>query len=84
MIGVSTDQFEDQKRFAVQQKLNFPLAIDPQKKLVDAVGCGRGNFAARITLVIDKQGVIRKIYRRVSVRTHAEDVLKYVKENLQD
>ncbi len=62
--------------------MTFPLAIDPQKKLVDAVGCGRGSFAARVTLVIDKKGIIRKIYPKVSVRTHAQEVLDYVKENL--
>ncbi len=79
---MSTDQFEDQKKFAVDQNLSFPLAIDPDRKLVDAVGCGRGRFAARITLVIDKKGVIRKIYDRVNVRSHAQEVLEYIKKNL--
>lgn len=79
---MSTDQFDDQARFAVDQQLNFPLAIDPEKKLVDAVGCGRGPIAARVTLVIDKKGVIRKIYPQVSVRTHADEVLEFIKKEL--
>ncbi len=79
---MSTDQFEDQARFAVDQSLNFPLAIDPNKKLVDAVGCGRGAYAARITLVIDKKGIIRKVYKKVSVRNHAEEVLDFVRKKL--
>jgi peroxiredoxin Q/BCP len=82
VVGVSTDTLPEQKKFAEEQGLPFPLVCDPKKLLVDRVGCGQGNFAARITLVIDKEGKIRKIYEKVSPRDHAEEVLEFVKQHL--
>lgn len=41
-------------------------------------------LAQRVTFVIDKKGVIRKIYEKVNAKDHAEEVLKYVKENLTE
>lgn len=41
------------------------------------------NVAARQTFVIDKKGVVRKIYPKVDTKAHPDEVLKYVKENLK-
>ena len=30
---------------------------------------------SRITIIIDKKGIIERIYDKVSVKTHAEDIL---------
>ena len=30
---------------------------------------------SRITIIIDKQGIIERIYDKVSVKTHAQDIL---------
>jgi peroxiredoxin len=41
-------------------------------------------FAMRQTFVIDKKGVVRKIYDKdVKPGTHPDDVLAFVKENLK-
>jgi peroxiredoxin len=39
-------------------------------------------LAARYTFVIDKQGVIRKVYTKVGPGNHPDEVLKFVQENL--
>jgi len=40
-------------------------------------------YAQRATFVIDKDGLVRKIYPRVAdPKAHADEVLAYVKENL--
>jgi peroxiredoxin len=39
-------------------------------------------YANRVTFVIDKKGVVRKIYEVKDVEKHPEEVLTYVKENL--
>jgi peroxiredoxin len=56
---------------------------DSEKKVAQAFGVlgGRG-FAERKTFVIDKQGVVRKVYETVSPAKHPDEVLAYVKENL--
>jgi peroxiredoxin len=43
---------------------------------------GANGYAARKTFVIDKKGVVRKIYDKVDVKKHQDEVLAYVKENL--
>ena len=41
-------------------------------------------YASRVTFVIDKKGVVRKVYRVKNAGEHAEEVLKYVKEHLAE
>jgi peroxiredoxin len=41
-------------------------------------------FAKRQTFVIDKKGVIRKIYTDVKPDKHPDEVLGYVKEHLAE
>jgi peroxiredoxin Q/BCP len=83
IIGISTDKLEDQTKFTKRDKLNFPLFADPDKKIARTYGVlsPRG-FAARTTFVIDKKGVIRKIYKVTNAGDHPEEVLAWVKKNL--
>jgi peroxiredoxin len=56
---------------------------DPDKKAAKAYGAlGARGYANRYTFVIDKQGVIRKVYTTVNPQTHPEEVLAFVKEHL--
>ncbi len=43
---------------------------------------GKGKFASRHSFIIDKKGVLRKTYTKVTPKTHAKEVLDFVKENL--
>ncbi len=36
----------------------------------------------RSTFIIDKKGIIKKIYRKVKVDGHTDDVLNFIKGNL--
>jgi peroxiredoxin len=45
---------------------------------------GANGFAMRQTFVIDKKGVVRKIFSKdVKPGTHPDEVLAFVKENLK-
>jgi peroxiredoxin Q/BCP len=83
VIGISTDNLDDQQKFTDKEKLNFPLIADSSKEATKAYGAlsPRG-FANRYTFVIDKQGMIRRTYLQVDPAKHPEEVLKFVKENL--
>lgn len=84
IVGVSIDSEKSHVNFITKQNLNFPLLADVEKNMVNAYGVwgeksmyGRkymGTF--RKTFLINEQGVIDKIYEKVKVATHAEDVLK--------
>jgi peroxiredoxin Q/BCP len=71
-------------KFTEKEKLTTPLFADPEKKVATEYGVlGTNGFAKRTTFVIDKKGVVRKIYPAPKPADHAEEVLKYVKENLK-
>ncbi len=83
VIGISTDKLDDQQKFTDKEHLNFPLIADNTKEATKAYGAlsPRG-FANRYTFVIDKQGVIRKVYTKVTPKDHPAEVLAFVKEHL--
>jgi peroxiredoxin Q/BCP len=83
IIGISTDTLADQQKFTDKEKLNFSLFADADKKASKAYGVlnARG-MANRETFIIDKKGVVRKVYTKVDVGAHPAEVLKFVKESL--
>jgi peroxiredoxin len=44
----------------------------------------RLGFASRATFVIDKKGVVRKIYPSANAKENAAEVLDWIKDNLKD
>jgi len=69
VYAVSLDDVSDQAAFAKAQELNFALLSDPDgsaAKKYGAMMAGRP-FAARATFVIDGEGILRHIDRKVSV-----------------
>lgn len=84
VIGVSRDSVESHEKFKQKHSLSFPLASDSDGKVTEAYGVwaeksmyGRKYMGIeRSTFLIDKDGVIRNIWRKVKVPGHAEDVLQ--------
>ncbi len=84
-MGISVDSLEDQQKFTDKEKLSYPLLADAEKETAKAYGVlsNRG-YANRVTFVIDKKGVIRKIYPQANATKNAEEVLDWIKDNLKD
>ena len=78
IAGVSTDSVGSHQRFREHHELPFPLIADPEKRIVrlyDADGF-LGITTARVTYVIDKEGVIRAALRHdFAVARHLPEVL---------
>ena len=74
MIGFSSDPIEKQQEFTDKEKLSYPLLADPEKKLHGALG-----VKGRSTWVIDKDGKVAKVYDKVDVNKHPQEVLEFVK-----
>ena len=81
VIGVSLDSVESHKKFASKYKLPFPLISDKEKRIAQAYGVLRdtGTSASRVTFIIDKTGKIRKIFPKVDVTNHTEEVVEALK-----
>jgi len=85
VIGISTDKLADQQKFTDKEKLNFPLFADTDKKVTKAYGVlnEKRGMAARSTFVIDKKGVVRKIYTDVKPADHPKEVLEFIEKELK-
>ena len=83
VAGVSADSVESHRKFKEKQGLNFPLLSDPEKKMLEAYGVwqekslyGRKFMGiVRTTFLIDEKGVITKVFPKVKVAGHVEEVL---------
>ncbi len=82
VLGVSADDVQSHKRFAEKYGLNFPLLADPGREVILAYGAwGKKNLygkeyegVLRQTFLIDPEGRIAKVWRKVSPEDHAEEV----------
>lgn len=84
-MGISVDPLEAQEKFTKKEELTYPLLADPEKKTAKAYGVlAPAGYSKRVTFVIDKKGVIRKIYPNANASKNAEEVLDWIKENLKD
>jgi peroxiredoxin Q/BCP len=83
IIGVSPDTSKAQLKFKEKFDLPFTLLADPDHAAAEAYGVwkeksmyGRTYMGVeRTTFVIDSKGAIKKIFPKVKVEGHAEEVL---------
>ncbi len=77
VIGVSTQDAASHKAFIEKEKLPFDLAVDEDKSIAKAFGVPPGfmGMHARQTFLIGKDGKIKKVWRDVSPKDHANEVL---------
>ena len=84
ILGVSADSVEAQDKFKTKHKLKIPLASDETKKMLAAYGAwgeksmyGRKFMGVlRKTYLIDGKGNVARVWPKVSVDGHAEEVLE--------
>lgn len=77
VLGISVDSKEAIKKFLDEHNLNFPLLSDEKKEVAKAYGVLNNlGFTNRVTFIIDREGKIAKIIRKVNVDTHADEVFE--------
>jgi peroxiredoxin Q/BCP len=81
VIGVSLDSVESHKKFASKYNLPFPLISDKEKRIATAYGVLKdtGTSASRVTFIIDKSGTVAKVFPKVDVTKHTEEVVEALK-----
>ncbi len=83
ILGVSPDSLERHLKFIEKENIPFELLSDKDHKVAEKYGVWKEKSmygkkfmgVERSTFVIDEKGKIQKIYRKVSVSGHCEDVL---------
>jgi len=80
ILGVSTDDVESHKEFKQKENLNFTLLADPEKEVTKKYGVQTTlGMASRVTFVIDKNGIIRKVYPKVNPAENYKELLDFLK-----
>ena len=81
IVGVSVDSVDSHKKFSTKFGLTFPLISDKEKRIAKAYGVLRVTGSTnRVTFIIDKNGKIAKIFPKVDVSKHTEEVVAAIKE----
>jgi len=88
ILGLSIDPVERHQKFIEKYDLPFTLLSDTDKKVVNKYGVWQEKSLygkkfmgiVRSTFLIDKKGVVRRIFPKVKVKGHVEEVLQALKE----
>ena len=83
VLGVSKDDLASHAKFREKYSLSFPLLSDPEGKVLTAYGVWKEKNLygmtfmgiERTTFVIDERGRIQKVFPRVKVDGHVDEVL---------
>jgi peroxiredoxin Q/BCP len=65
VVGISRDSVESHAGFRKAHRLGFPLLSDPDGRVAQLFGVNHSLFRllpGRVTFVVDKNGIIRKIF----------------------
>lgn len=83
VLGVSADDLSSHQKFAEKYGLPFPLLADTDTKVSQLYGVwkeknmyGKKYMGVnRETFLIDKEGIVRKVWPKVNAAEHAQEVL---------
>ncbi len=83
VVGISSDSVESHKSFAENHRLPFTLLSDQKRQVRRLYGAqgGLGLVPGRVTLIIDKHGIIRHIFSsQLQPRKHIQEALQILRE----
>ncbi|MBI3961210.1 MAG: thioredoxin-dependent thiol peroxidase [Deinococcus sp.] len=86
VLGVSLDGQQSHQAFTAKYHLPFPLLVDTDARVSSAYGVyrekefmGKKSLGiVRTTFIIDEQGVVRHILRKVNTDIHSQEVLEAI------
>jgi peroxiredoxin Q/BCP len=84
VVGVSADDVQSHKDFCNKFSFTIDLLADPKHELLNAAGVGQSDYKGtmywnRTSFVIDPEGVLRKVYEKVSPEGHERVLLDDIK-----
>jgi len=91
ILGVSKDSIKSHQKFKQKHQLPFTLLSDPEGRVLDLYDVWKqkslygGTFMGteRTTFLIDEKGIVKKVYRKVKAKGHAQVCLLDLKGNTE-
>src|ERR1700739_1719434 len=79
ILGVSVQDSKSHQEFCTKESLTFKLLADTEKEVSEkydsVLNLGVVKLSSRHTFLIDPNGVVRRVWTSVDVKTHSDDVL---------
>jgi peroxiredoxin Q/BCP len=87
VIGVSPDTVASHLKFATKHELPFTILADTETRVCQSYGVWQEKLmygkksmgVVRTTFLLDKAGVVRRVFSKVKVSGHVADVLEALK-----
>ncbi len=87
VVGVSMDSEKSHSNFATKYSLPFPLIADTSKKILNDYGVWKKKSlygksflgTVRTTFIINEEGIIEQIIKKVDSKDHTSQILKLYK-----
>lgn len=88
VLGISPDSVESHAKFQGKYDLPHTLLADPDKQVMEPWGAwgekvlyGKKSIGAiRSTVLVDAEGNVAKVWKRVQAKKHADQVLKALQD----
>jgi len=88
VFGISPDSAKSHRKFRAKYALPYCLLVDEEHRLADAYGIWKEKTlfgvkylgVERTTVVIDKDGIIRRIFPKVQIDGHVAEVARALEE----
>jgi peroxiredoxin Q/BCP len=84
VVGISKDDASSHEKFKTKHSLNFTLLSDTEGDVIESYGAWGPKMFGKVgiqrkTFLIDPNGVVQKIYGRVTPQGHGDQVIKELK-----
>ena len=81
LFAISIDNVESQAKFVEEYNIPYIHLSDTEKSTCkNYAGLNIAGLAKRSTFIIDKEGLIRKVFRDVDVKSHGKQILDFLKQ----
>jgi peroxiredoxin Q/BCP len=81
LFAISIDTTDSQKKFVEEYHIPFLHLSDPTKQTCKKfAGLNIAGMAKRSTFIVDKHGIIKKIFRDIDVDTHGQEIANSLKQ----
>ena len=81
LFAISTDTVESQKKFVDEYNIPYLHLSDTQKDTCKKYSSlNIAGLAKRVTFIIDKNGIIKNIFRNIDVQNHGKQIVEFLKK----
>ena len=78
LFAISVDKIDSQAKFVDEYHIPYIHLSDPDKNTCKQyAGLNIAGLGKRSTFVIDKEGLIRKVFRDINVKSHGQETVSY-------